>query len=176
VAKQGFNTRTLPRPIPVMLADGKPSSEGPITKMVTLRLQIGHHSERIDFAITDLGTEPIFLRHDWLKEHNLNIDWQTGTLEFDRCPAACQPTHVRALTPDEEGELIEWLTRPDEALLMVDMEEQLQIRASSTHSTRLASEAAQREPKLDFEQVVPAYLHEYQDVFDKKDFDELPPS
>jgi hypothetical protein len=159
-----------------MLADSKPSSEGPITKMVMLHLQVGHHLERIDFAVTDLGTEPNFLGHDWVKEHNPNIDWQTRTLEFDRCPASCAPTLRQAMVMDEESGSVEMPMAPGERLLMIDFEEQLQICATSTHSTRLASEATRLEPKLDFEQAVPAYLHEYRDVFDKKDFDELPPS
>ena len=107
VHAQGYNTKTLPRPIPVMLADGTAAAEGPITEMVTLNLRIGHHVERIDFAITDLGSQPIFLRHDWLKEHNPTIDWRTGTLEFDRCPAQCQPLRSYAMTSDEEDDLLE---------------------------------------------------------------------
>jgi hypothetical protein len=42
--------------------------------MVTLELRVGHHVERIDFGVTNLGKGQIFLGHDWLKTHNPSID------------------------------------------------------------------------------------------------------
>lgn len=63
----------------------------------------------------------------------------------------------------------------EEWLLMISFEEQIQICASSTHLMCLATEATRSDPKLTFKQAVPHYLHEYQDIFDKKDFDELLP-
>ena len=44
---------------------------------------------------------------------------------------------------------------------MISFEEQIQIHAMSTHSTCLTAEATHQDPKLTFEQTIPAYLHGY---------------
>src|SRR5215471_16395288 len=81
------NIRTTPfaRPMPVYNADGTRNSAGSIYEYVTLELCIGSHWERIDFGVTNLGSEQIFLGHDWLKRHNPNINWRTNVVSFENC-------------------------------------------------------------------------------------------
>ena len=33
---------------------------------------------------------PLILGHDWLKKHNLNIDWTTGDVKLSCCPPECK--------------------------------------------------------------------------------------
>ncbi|GLB41976.1 putative transposition, RNA-mediated [Lyophyllum shimeji] len=47
------------------------------------------HSERVVFAVTDLGEQDMILGYTWLKEHNLEIDWAAGTISMSHCPARC---------------------------------------------------------------------------------------
>ena len=45
VCRLGLNTTKLPRPIPVLNADGQPNSEGPISETISLELKIREHVE-----------------------------------------------------------------------------------------------------------------------------------
>jgi hypothetical protein len=95
VRKHGLNTTKLALPIPVLNADGQPNSDGPITELLSIEVNIGTHKERIDFGVTNLGRGEIFLGHDWLQLHNPDINWREDTLEFTRCPSFCRP-HVNS--------------------------------------------------------------------------------
>lgn len=56
---------------------------------------------------------------------------------------------------------------------MVDFAEPVRLWAASTVSQKLAEKALKHEKKS-FEQTVPACYHQFQDVFAKQAFDELP--
>ena len=182
VRDHNINTQKLARPIPVINADGQPNSEGPITETVTLELRIGDHWERKVFGVTNLGKGQIFLGHDWLKNHNPSVDWNTGLIEFNRCPFHCFPqTNNRGLDLDFEDDHLpeEPLTtflEDGDRLLICDPTPALNIRAMGTKSTELAMKKHDAEPKKTTEELVPEYLHDFRDVFEKKDFEELPPS
>ena len=186
VRKNGLVTTKLARPIPVHNADGQPNSEGPISECVALELRIGSHWERVDFGVTNLGKGEIFLGYDWLKLHNPNIDWQQGSVLFNRCPPRCQPhTHARSMDfdfeddgeDDDDDERIDLrhILEDGDQLLMVDPTPALNIRASSNIAMDLAIKANEKKPKKAWTESVPKYLHDYADVFTKQEFDELPP-
>ena len=59
VRRHGINTKKLYAPIPVYNADGSHNSGGPITEYVELHVKIQDHSERLMFAVTDLGKSQI---------------------------------------------------------------------------------------------------------------------
>jgi hypothetical protein len=60
---------------------------------------------------------------------------------------------------------------------MIDMSQALDIRAHYTPSQEMAVEEEKKKKKeKTVEEDLPAYLQDYRDVFDKKEFDELPPS
>jgi hypothetical protein len=171
-------TIKLPRPIPIYNANGQPNSDGPISELAIVFLTCGTHTERIELGVTHLGREKIFLGHDWLHLHNPNIDWQTGMVGFSCCPSLCQPTLQNSCIDPDYDEEEPWHTtvlEDGDHILMVDANPAIQIRAKDTMSTELAPRAAQRIPTRTFEELVPEYLRDYWDVFQKKDFDELPP-
>ena len=35
----------------------------------------------------------MFLRHDWLVKHNLEVNWDKETIQFIRCPKICRTKH-----------------------------------------------------------------------------------
>jgi len=179
VRDHGLSTTPLPRPIPVYNADGQLNVDGPISEMITLQLRIDNHIERIDFGVTNLGKGQIFLGHDWLKRHNPSIDWRKGTVTFNRCPPVCMPG-LRPIFSDPDSDLPDALPTSElevgDRILMVDASEEVNIRAYASKATQLAEQAMKSSPKRSFEEMVPAYLHDFHTVFEKKDFDELPPS
>src|SRR5436190_5393137 len=180
VRQHGLNTNRLPRPIPVYNADGELNADGPITEMITLELRIGDHTERLELGVTNLGKGEVFLGHDWLKFHNPSIDWRMGLVVFDRCPPVCRPGLINAcMDPDYDWEDDPTglpILEDGDHLLLIDMSPEINNQAFATKSTLLAEKATKDMPKKTFEELVPAYLHDFQDVFEKKDFDELPPS
>ncbi|GLB39417.1 putative zinc ion binding [Lyophyllum shimeji] len=93
VREHGITTRTLSRPIPVKNVDGTANAAGAITEVVDLVLRYNGHSERVVFAVTDLGEQDMILGYTWLKEHNPEIDWAAEeelTLSRESwCPVAC---------------------------------------------------------------------------------------
>ncbi|KAF8679008.1 hypothetical protein AX14_004594 [Amanita brunnescens Koide BX004] len=103
VDKHNIVTRELPKLIPVYNADGTPNANGMVTQMAQLRFTIGSHSELINFAVSTLDKNDIFLGHDWLQLHNLEIDWNQKILTFTQCPSTCgaQNNYEEKL---EEGE------------------------------------------------------------------------
>ena len=70
----------MPIPIPVYNADGTRNQAGPITEMAELILAIGEHQERIQLAVTNLGSTDLFISYKWLCFHNPNIDWERENL------------------------------------------------------------------------------------------------
>ncbi|GLB45800.1 putative zinc ion binding [Lyophyllum shimeji] len=228
VREHGITTRTLSRPISVKNVDGTANAAGAITEVVDLVLRYNGHSERVVFAVTDLGEQDMILGYTWLKEHNPEIDWAAGTVSMSRCPSRCltcqeevkverkarTKTHAAICAcrsggvPAPEPELDdipELFPDPDceddiapranpetdpvpgseDADTMEEGDQSLatalfgylaaeEIRASQTTSQRLAEAFARNSAPKDFRDAVPDYLHDFEDVFSKAAFDELP--
>ncbi|GLB42947.1 putative zinc ion binding [Lyophyllum shimeji] len=90
VHEYSLTIRTLSWPISVNNEDGTANAASTITEVVDLVLRYNSHSERVMFAVTDLGEQDMILGYTWLKEHNLEIDWAAGIVSMSRCPACCQ--------------------------------------------------------------------------------------
>ena len=41
----------------------------------------------------DLNGTDIFLEYNWLVKHNLEVNWDTGTIQFTKCPKTCRTQH-----------------------------------------------------------------------------------
>ncbi|GLB45965.1 putative retrotransposable element tf2 155 kda protein type 1-like [Lyophyllum shimeji] len=210
VHEHGITTQTLSRPIPVKNVDGTANAASAITEVVDLVLRYNGHSERVVFAVTDLGEQDMILGYTWLKEHNPEIDWTAGTVSMSCCPARCQTCReevkveckvrnktraaIRACrssgipTPEPElNDIPELYPDPDceddpppEANPETDpvpdsreadtMEGGDRLLAMALFAEAFACNSA---PK-DFRDAVPDYLHDFEDVFSKAAFDELP--
>ncbi|SJL16483.1 uncharacterized protein ARMOST_20009 [Armillaria ostoyae] len=153
--KQTLSTKGLldtAVPIAVYNADGTRNQARDITKFVEFRMTIGNHSERIDFAVTDLGSKDLYLGHNWLKRHNPN------------------PFPLPDADPDDRWD--EELEDGDR-ILAVNMEEELVIRTVH-HANDLAATANADKPKQSFEEMVPPDYRSFHDLFSKENFDKLP--
>ena len=129
-----------------------------------MELTIREHIEQIALVVTNLGTYPIFLGYNWLKLHNPSINWKTSQIEFQ-----CSNDHTPGLINKDDNHK----EGVDERIFQLDIESYLQ----STHfnlATELAIKAGAAKQKKTFEEVVPECYHDYKDVFDKENFDELP--
>ncbi len=113
VDKHQLDMKKATVPIPVYNTDGTRNQGGDITKFIELSLMIGEHRECIDLAVTDLGKKDLYLRHDWLKCHNLSINWECGTIIFGHCDCMGERLILPNADPDdcwdeelEEGDTI----------------------------------------------------------------------
>jgi hypothetical protein len=69
-------TQKLLHPILVYNVDGTLNEMGSITEIVDVILQFDDHSECTSFTVTSLRKQDTILRFTWLKELNLEINWQ----------------------------------------------------------------------------------------------------
>lgn len=89
VERSKIPTRKLSQPIPVYNVDGSPNEAGSITKVADMIMTYKGHSERILLAVTQLGKQDTILGMTWLKKHNPEIDFTTGSVKLTRCSPRC---------------------------------------------------------------------------------------
>ena len=75
----------------VFNADGTKNRE--VTKVAPLEIKINKHKETLEAAVMDLDGMDMFLEHDWLVKHNLEVNWRNRTIKFTRYPGNCTMTH-----------------------------------------------------------------------------------
>jgi len=61
--------------------------------MASLEIEINGHKEQLDAAVIDLDETDMFLGHDWLVKHNLEVNWKNGTIRFTRYLEQCTMKH-----------------------------------------------------------------------------------
>ena len=72
----------LINPIPVYNVDGTQNKRGQITHYTWKGLTIAGTTHRARLLATSLGNESIILGLPWLRRTNAQINWQTGSIEF----------------------------------------------------------------------------------------------
>jgi len=90
VHTKGISTQSISHPIPVFNVDGSPNEAGQISKVVDVILHYKTHSERMLLAVSNLGKQSMILGYTWLKDHNPEVNWQTGEVQMNRCPPRCE--------------------------------------------------------------------------------------
>ena len=71
--------------------DGMKNRE--VTKVAPLEVEINRYKKTLEAAVIDLDGTDIFLGHDWLVKHNLEINWKNSTIKFTRCLGYCMMKH-----------------------------------------------------------------------------------
>ena len=156
VKKNHLTVRTLPIKMPVYNADGTLNADGSIEGFTEVRMIVGDHAERIELAVTNLGSTDIFLGLDWLRFHNPSIDWTESLITFDRCPDKC------GYNP--------WWTNPEEpSFNHLKEEERLFIFDWEGYIHNHGHLRA-----VNTETITEAYVTKHPAVFNKHGFDELP--
>ena len=91
VKDKNIQTKKIDFSFEVFNADGTKNRE--VTKVAPLEVEINGHKETLEAVVTDLDGTDMFLGHDWLVKHNLEVNWKNGTIKFMRCPGNCTMTH-----------------------------------------------------------------------------------
>jgi len=80
---KGINTWSISRPIPVYNVDGSSNEAGRISEVVDIVLRYKTHSERTLLAVSSLRKQNMILGYTWLKDHNPEVNWQTGEVQMN---------------------------------------------------------------------------------------------
>jgi hypothetical protein len=165
--KHGFNLTKLEYLIMARNMDGTENKQGTIWYYTDLDWQVNGKTNMEQFLITGLGNQKIILGLPWLREHNPEINWKEGTLQWR--------TTTMEEVLDEEEHLNQPANTLDEVLLeYLGMENKLWINLKEKLATKLASEANQKKPDLTPEQLVPREYHDYLDIFNEDKVNQFP--
>ena len=91
VKNKRIQTKSINFSFEVFNADG--TKNGEVTRVAPIEIEINGHKETLEAAVTDLDGMDMFLGHDWLVKHNLEVNWRNGTIKFTRCPGNCTMTY-----------------------------------------------------------------------------------
>jgi hypothetical protein len=156
-------------------------------EVVRLDIEVAGRPEHSTFAVVDLGGGEVFLGYDWLQEANPTIDWAAGRLIFksEILYSDLNPTQEEEL-PDEFGigRLILQVDRidptPTDQVFVyvlgwtIDEEDGLRLHVVSTPAQQLAEEDLRH--RVTAVVKLPAAYADFHDVFNKHEFDTLPPT
>jgi hypothetical protein len=65
--------------------DGTLNESGSITEVVDLILRYNGHTERALFCVTGLGKQKLIIGYTWFRDHNPEVNWETGEVKMSRC-------------------------------------------------------------------------------------------
>ena len=144
----GLTLEALANPICVFNMDGSRNSAGDITHTINITVDFLGHREELCAEVTNLGKNSLILGYTWLKKHNPSIDWEKGSVKFNRCPCSCLMLQDRAqclasLNEEDEREALEWI-----------------------HQAKV--EALAKKPVRTPEELIPPCYHSYLDIFSEK--------
>jgi len=94
VCTKGISTRNISHPILVFNVDGSPNEAEQISKVVDVVLHYKTHSERMLLTVSNLRKQSMILGYTWLKDHNPEVNWQTGEVQMNQCPPQCEGCYV----------------------------------------------------------------------------------
>ena len=150
----GLMLETLTNPIRIFNVDRSRNSAGDITHAVNITVNFLGHREELCTKVTNLRKNSLILGYTWLKKHNLTIDWEKGTVKFNRCPHSCHmlqdwAQHLASLDEEDERRALEWV-----------------------HQVKV--EAPAKKPTHTPEELVPPCYHSYLDIFSEKATSQFP--
>jgi len=93
VEEKEISTKSLPRPFDVYNSDRSRNGEKTIKEFVPLEINSNGHIKQIDAVVSEIKETDLFLGHDWLVEHNPEVDWKEGVIQFTRCLGHCKTEH-----------------------------------------------------------------------------------
>uniref|UniRef100_A0A0W0GCU5 Pro-pol protein n=1 Tax=Moniliophthora roreri TaxID=221103 RepID=A0A0W0GCU5_MONRR len=163
----------LLKPIKVFNVDGTQNKTGWIMHLVTLDLHMGDKTMTETLLISGLGLEQFILGLPWLQEHNPDIDWVTRVIQFrpkQKILARQNITPFMGILDRVED---------DEVLIQFSIhgeEDSDEIRINAKlFASQMIAQAHKVKPKP-LEQLIPPYLSDYVNRFEKKKAERFPPS
>uniref|UniRef100_A0A0W0FQD2 Pro-pol protein n=1 Tax=Moniliophthora roreri TaxID=221103 RepID=A0A0W0FQD2_MONRR len=155
----------LDKPIKVYNIDGTRNKTGWITHSVTMDISIGDKLIMETLLISGLGPEHMILGLPWLQDHNPDIDWVTGVIQFRPKQKVLVQRSIKLFVgildkvADEEVLIQSFIQGEEDS-------DEIQINAKLSASQVLAQ--AHKVKAQPLEELLPPYLSNYSDQFEKK--------
>jgi len=146
VKDKRIQTKPINFSFEVFNTDGTKNRE--VTRVVPLEIEINGHKEQLEAAVTDLNRTDMFLGHDWLVKHNIEVNWKNSTIRFTRYLESCTIKH----------EDIRFKTR----------------RTKAIETTEQNNGKIEKEPDRTNPEDLPEYIQPFMHLFNKKKFKKLP--
>jgi len=146
VKDKRIQTKPINFSFEVFNTDGTKNRE--VTRVVSLEIEINGHKEQLEAAVTDLNRTDMFLGHDWLVKHNIEVNWKNSTIRFTRYLESCTLKH----------EDIRFKTR----------------RTKAIETTEQNNGKIDKEPDRTNPEDLPEYIQPFMHLFNKKKFKKLP--
>jgi len=124
------------------------TKNGEVTRVVPLEIKINSHKEQLEAAVMDLDGTDMFLGHDWLVKHNLEVNWKNSTIRFTRCTEQCTMKHND----------IRFKTRRTKVMNTMEQD----------------NSEISKEPNKTNPEDLPDYIRPFTYLFNKKKFEKLP--
>ena len=80
---KGMSTWSISCPIPVYNVNSSLNEAGQISEVVNVVLYYKTYSEKMLLTVSSLGKQSIILSYTWLKDHNPEVNWQTGEIHIN---------------------------------------------------------------------------------------------
>jgi len=148
VKEKGILTKSLPKPFDMYNSDGSRNGKKTIKEFVPLEINSNGHIKQINAVVSKIKKTDLFLGHNWLVEHNPEVNWKEEVIQFIRCPGHCKMEY-------ESIQFILWSRR-----LLPKKEEE--------------SKGEDKEPDLTNPEDLPKYVQPFMHLFNKKKFEKLP--
>jgi len=94
VRTKDISTWSISRPILVYNVDSSSNEAGQISKVVDVVLCYKTHSKRTLLAVSSLGRQSMILGYTWLKDYNLEVNWQTREVQMNQCSPQCKGCYM----------------------------------------------------------------------------------
>ena len=91
VKEKQIQTKLINFSFEVFNADGIKNRE--VTKVVPLEIEINRYKKQLEAVVMNLNRIDIFLGHDWLVKHNLEVNWKNRTIKFTKCLGSYKMKH-----------------------------------------------------------------------------------
>ena len=91
VKDKKIQTRPINFSFKVFNTDG--TKNGKITKVAPLEVKINRHKKQLEAVVMDLNGTDMFLGHNWLVKHNLEVNWKNRMIKFTRYLGSCTMKH-----------------------------------------------------------------------------------
>ena len=192
VESNNLVTNKLAHPYDVYNADGTSNKQGQIKYGVRSYVEIGSHKSTHQLLVADLGDKDMILGYTYLRKHNPEIDWEKGEWRYTRCPESCAPRARKNINVTEEETDELQLPREDPLITSLDElgeecienphinwistedPEDLQIAQLTAEILAKDLEEVDDSDTRQWQTLVPEYLHEYGNVFSKKQSERMP--
>ena len=151
-----------------------------ITQYVDVNLQIGNRTTTTKLLITGLGHQKIILGFPWFEEQNLEINWETGTLNWQtdtRTPA----TSIEVLDEEEYLNRTQNILDEDEESIISFLDingkfKPVWINPKTNLAMDMAIKNNLKKQECTVEEMVPKEYHEFLNVFSEEKAARFPES